>query len=100
MNKLLSVIFLSAFSLSVWAAEQTVTLNVKNMTCAMCPITVKKSLQKVEGVNEVAVSFDQKTATVTYNDEKTSTNQLTAATTNTGYPSTLKKDTQDKEDKK
>lgn len=70
MKKLFSIIFLSALSLSVWAAEQTVTLDVKNMTCAMCPITIKKLLQKVKGVNEVLVSFKEKTTTVMYSDDK------------------------------
>ena len=30
-------------------APQTVTLDVKNMTCAVCPITVRKALEKVQG---------------------------------------------------
>ena len=33
-------------------APQTVVLDVQNMTCALCPITVKKSLQQVPGVAE------------------------------------------------
>ena len=28
----------------------SVTLDIQNMTCAMCPITVRKALQSVEGV--------------------------------------------------
>ena len=31
---------------------QTVTLSVPGMTCAACPITVKKALSKVEGVDQ------------------------------------------------
>ena len=31
-------------------APRTVVLDVQNMTCALCPITVKKSLQQVPGV--------------------------------------------------
>jgi len=33
-------------------ALQTVTLDVKNMTCAVCPITVKNALEKVAGVTK------------------------------------------------
>lgn len=69
------------------AAERTVTLAVDNMTCELCPAIVKKSLAKIEGVSQVAVSIEKKTATVTYDDQKTTPAALTAATTNAGYPS-------------
>jgi mercuric ion binding protein len=91
MKTLLYLLFATLFSQSVFATEKTVTLAVKNMTCAMCPITVKKSLQKVEGVNEVDISFKKKTATVTYDDKTTSTDELVEATTNVGYPSSVNK---------
>jgi mercuric ion binding protein len=70
-----------------WAAERTVTLAVDNMYCELCPGIVKKSLEKVGGVARVAVSFEKKTATITYDDTKTTLGALTAATTNAGYPS-------------
>ena len=37
-----------ALSAPAWAATKTVTLSVPGMTCATCPITVKKALSKVE----------------------------------------------------
>lgn len=73
------------------ATPKTVTLDVKNMTCAVCPITVKKSLEKVAGVSAVKVDFAKKTAIVTYDPDKTKPEALTRATTNAGYPSTLEK---------
>ena len=69
------------------AAEQTVTLAVDNMYCAACPYIVKQSLAKVSGVTNVAVSFEQKTATITYDDQKTTPDALISATTQAGYPS-------------
>src|SRR6476646_1254089 len=69
------------------AAERTVTLAVENMYCEACPYIVKESLAKVPGVEEVVVSFEHKTATVTYDDQKTSVDVLTFATTHSGYPS-------------
>lgn len=69
------------------AAEQTVTLKVDNMSCALCPITVKKSLAQVSGVDAVTVSLEEETATVTFDDAKTSAAALVEATTNAGYPS-------------
>ena len=69
------------------AAERTVTLAVDNMYCDSCPYIVKQSLAKVPGVEKVVVSFEQKTATVTYDDQKTAPDALTSATTQAGYPS-------------
>lgn len=72
------------------AAERTVTLVVRNMYCAACPSTVRKSLQAAQGVSKVVVSFKDKTAVVTYDDAKTNVTALTTATTNAGYPSAPK----------
>jgi periplasmic mercuric ion binding protein len=92
MKKLATVLTLAlAFSASAWAATKTVTLSVPGMTCAACPITVKKALNKVEGVTKTEVSFEKKEATVTYDDAKTSVNALLDATKNAGYPSSVKK---------
>ncbi len=91
MRKLL-IVALAALPLIAFAATpKTVTLDVKNMTCAVCPITVKKSLEKVPGVTSVKVDFAKKTATVTYDPDKTKPAALTRATTNAGYPSTIEK---------
>jgi len=73
------------------AVPKTVTLDVKNMTCAVCPITVRKALEKVPGVSAVKVDFAKKTAIVTYDPDKTKPEALTRATTNAGYPSTIEK---------
>ncbi len=72
-------------------ATQTVTLAVENMSCAACPITVRKALEKVPGVAKVKVDFDTKTATVTFDPAKTKVETLTRATAEAGYPSSLKR---------
>lgn len=74
----------------VWAAPKTVTLSVPGMTCAACPITVKKALTKVAGVSKVEVSFKTREAVVTFDDARTSVDALTKATKDAGYPSTVK----------
>ncbi|MGE0040791.1 MAG: mercury resistance system periplasmic binding protein MerP [Vicinamibacterales bacterium] len=74
-----------------WAAPKTVTLDVPGMTCSMCPITVKKALTKVPGVATVDVDFDSREAVVTFDDAKTTVSALTRATTDAGYPSTVKR---------
>lgn len=90
--------FLSCFTVTalltlsnvVIAAPKTITLNVSGMTCELCPITVKKALQKVSGVSKVDVSFEKKEAIVTFDDSKTKLEALTKAAVNAGYPSTVK----------
>ena len=92
MRKLLASLALASLvATPVWAATQTVTLAVPGMTCAACPITVKKALTKVEGVIEAKVTWEPKEAVVTYDDAKTTPAALTKATENAGYPSTVKK---------
>ena len=85
---LLSLMALS--SLNAFAAPTTVTLEVPTMNCLTCPYTVKKALRNVEGVSKAEVSFETKLAVVTFDDEKTTVKVLIEATTNAGYPSTIK----------
>jgi mercuric ion binding protein len=70
---------------------QTATLDVQDMTCALCSVTVKKSLEKVPGVSLARIDFAQKTATVTFDADKTGVSALVKATADAGYPSTVRK---------
>ena len=89
MKRLAAVFVLGfAFAAPTWAAIKTVSLAVPGMTCATCPITVKRALSKVEGVTKVEVSYEKMDAIVTFDDAKTAVKALTDATTNAGYPST------------
>jgi periplasmic mercuric ion binding protein len=69
---------------------QTVTLDVQKMDCPMCRITIRKALEKVPGVASASVDYEAKTATVTFDPKQVNLEALTAATTNAGYPSTVK----------
>jgi mercuric ion binding protein len=91
MKKLITVLALStALIAPAWAATQMVTLSVTGMTCAACPITIKKALNKVEGVENIEVNLEKKEALVTFDDAKTTVEALLEATTNAGYPSTVR----------
>lgn len=90
MKKIVLLSLLSLLSLSAFAKEQIITLEVPTMTCVTCPFTVKKALQQVEGVSKAEVTFENKLAVVTYDDEKTTVEKLTEATKNAGYPSVIK----------
>ena len=72
------------------AGESTVTLNVEGMTCASCPYIVKQSLVQVEGVRQVKVSFWERSATVTFDDERTNVAALMYVTDENGFPSTVR----------
>lgn len=61
---------------------------IEKMTCAACPITVRKAMEGVEGVQKVTVDFDQRTATVIYDTAVTTIEQIAVASTNAGYPAT------------
>ena len=92
MRKLLATALVALTPLAALAASpQTAVLDVQNMTCGLCPVTVKKSLEKVSGVSQARIDFAKKTATVTFNADKTNATVLIKATTDAGYPSTVHK---------
>jgi mercuric ion binding protein len=92
MKKLTVLLLLMTAILSTpaWAAMQTITLSVSDMTCAACPITVKKALMRVKGVQQTEVSYKKREAVVTFDNATTNVEALLKATRNAGYPSTLK----------
>jgi len=92
MKKLLiSFAITTLIAAPAWAKNQSVTLAVSKMTCAACPITVKTALSRVSGVSKVSVSLEKQQATVVFDDAKTKVADLTDATRDAGYPSTLLK---------
>ena len=81
----------SAQSASVQvAAEQSAAFAVENMTCALCPVTVKKAMEQVNGVKSVQIDFAAKTATVVFDPSVTTIETIGAASTNAGYPASVK----------
>jgi mercuric ion binding protein len=92
MRHLLAALLAAMMPLAASAATpQTAVLDVQNMTCTLCPVTVKKSLEKVHGVNQALIDFANKTATVRFDADKTNAVALVKATTEAGYPSTARK---------
>ena len=89
MRKLLASLLIGLPIAAFAATPQTAVLDVQNMTCPMCSITIRKSLEKVPGVIDAKVDYDHKTATVKYDPKKASPAALVKATTNAGFPSTL-----------
>jgi len=66
--------------------QHAAVFTVENMTCAACPITVRKAMAGVDGVQSVAVDFETKRARVVYEPAVTTIEAIAAASTNAGYP--------------
>ena len=75
-------------ALPAFAVEQTVSMKVERMSCALCPLTVRKAMERVDGVQDVEVNYDTKIATVTFDDAKTTAAEVAQASTDVGYPAT------------
>lgn len=64
----------------------TRTFAIDNMTCSLCPLTVKTAIEHVDGVRSVTIDFASKTATVTFDPSVASPAAIAAASSNAGYP--------------
>ncbi len=71
---------------AVKADTRTVTFEIENMTCAMCPVTVRTAMKRVDGVRSVDVDFDNKTAVVVFDPDVTTAELIAQASTDVGYP--------------
>lgn len=92
MHKLLALVLASALTTTtaaMAAGPRAATLDVTKMDCAMCPITVRKALEKVPGVESAKVDFKTRKAVVTFDPTRTSPEVLTKATAEAGFPSTV-----------
>ena len=65
---------------------ETKVFAVENMTCELCPLTVRTAMERVPGVTLVVVDFDAKTATVTFDPAAVTIDAIAAASANVGYP--------------
>ncbi|OFZ95288.1 MAG: mercuric transport protein periplasmic component [Betaproteobacteria bacterium RIFCSPLOWO2_02_67_12] len=80
-----------AFAASALAAEPArVVLDVPSMNCPLCPVSVKKALERVPGVLEAKADLATKSAEAKYDPDKVSPETLAKAVTNAGYPASLK----------
>lgn len=68
------------------AAQAETTFYVENMTCALCPVTVKAAMSGVEGVKSVEVSLAARTAHVVFDPALTDAAAIAHASEQAGYP--------------
>lgn len=86
MFKAAVISFLVLSESAVAAEPRTVTMGVEHMTCAACPITVRKALSHVAGVSDSTVDMKAHSATVTYDPARTTPEALANAVSNAGFP--------------
>ena len=73
----------------VYAEPLQAVLDVPGMNCSLCPITVKKALQRVPGYLDAQVDLSTKRAVVRYESDKATPERLIKAVADAGYPATL-----------
>ncbi len=71
-------------------AQQEITLSVPGMDCPMCPITVRKALEKVDGVSKVQASLKTKEVHVMFDPAQTGVKRLITVIENSGFSTSLK----------
>lgn len=87
MRTLFATLLLALASLASAEAREVV-LSAPGMNCPVCPITISKSLEKIEGVEVTAIDMERKLITVQASDSVPD-QRLMDATKNAGYPSTI-----------
>ena len=65
--------------------EKTVTIPVYGMSCEHCVKAATDALNAVNGVKEVQVSLEDKSAQVVYDDDSTSLSEMESAIIEEGY---------------
>jgi mercuric ion binding protein len=71
-------------------ASQTVTLDVQDMTCASCPLTVRQVLKKQPGVEDAKVDMRSRSAEVKFDPAKAQPEQFAKAVSEAGFPTTVR----------
>ncbi|PCJ85437.1 MAG: mercuric transport protein periplasmic component [Thiotrichaceae bacterium] len=84
MKKLILLLVLF-YSQNLFAVQQTVSLELIGMYCAMCPVTIRTALEMSDGVENVKVSRGPDKAIVIYDDEATSPDELVKVVVDSGY---------------
>ena len=81
-----------AFAQSATAAATMteVSFDVPDMTCALCPVTVKAAMRGVDGVQSVEIDFDARSATVIFDPALTDAAAIAQASAMAGYPANVK----------
>ena len=65
--------------------SKEMTVPVEGMSCNSCVANVKSNLKPMEGIQQVSVSLEKRNATITYDPDKISPEQVQKAINELGY---------------
>ncbi|MEW9577413.1 heavy metal translocating P-type ATPase [Bacillus toyonensis] len=82
-------------SLGYGIVSDKAEFTVSGMTCAACANRVEKRLNKLDGVNKATVNFALESATVDFNPDEVSVNEMKSTITKLGYKLEVKSDERD-----
>jgi len=86
MKKLLTIVLFIFLTTTIYAENQTIELSVPSMTCKMCSITLERVFKPVSGITSFKADNDEKTITVSYDDNILNLDDIIMMTINAGYP--------------
>jgi periplasmic mercuric ion binding protein len=67
-----------------------VMLDIPGMNCPVCPISVRKALERLPGVVTAKADLSSKSAEVTFDPDRISPERLAKAVSDAGYPATIR----------
>lgn len=77
---------------SLWLAAApaaplaTAVLDVENLSCPACGLTIKAALQREPGITSTDVDSDAGTVTVVFDEERITVDRMAVAITEAGFP--------------
>ena len=85
-------VLVALLAFTVHAGEpKRVVLDVPGMNCSLCPISVKKALERVPGVFEAKADLATRSAEATFDPDRATPEALARAVTNAGYPASIRR---------
>jgi mercuric ion binding protein len=86
----LRLLALAALAAPAFAGEpRTLVLAVGGMTCSLCPITVRKALERVPGMLEAKADYATRRAEAKYDPDRTTPQALVKAVNDAGFTATV-----------
>jgi len=79
------ILGIGVFAATLFAATKTATIPIKGMMCQGCLAKIEAALKKIDGVQAVKASFEQRSVEVTYDDSKVTIEQLHKAIRKAGF---------------
>lgn len=96
MRKILLSLALVVWAGLAWAATpKQVILDVENITCPACSITIEKALNKVPGVTSQRLDTKAATVTVMFDADRTNAATIAKAITDAGFPASTRSNPND-----